>query len=94
MKLAEVIIGLLFLAACAIALLVIATSGGLTDRDATTELLRKNGYKNITITGWRPLMAGEDDTFSTGFEATTPTGERVSGAVTSGWLKGSTIRFD
>lgn len=32
--------------------------------------------------------------YVTGFRAATPSGETVSGAVGSGWLKGSTIRFD
>lgn len=56
-------------------------------------ILRQQGYTNITIKGWAPLMAGEDDTFSTGFTATSPNGEPVKGAVTSGFLKGSTVRL-
>lgn len=65
-----------------------------TQEEKTTRLLEQQGYTNITITGWRPSMAGKDESFSTGFEATSPNGQRVSGAVTGALLKGSTIRFD
>jgi hypothetical protein len=66
-----------------------------TRPDNATELLNQQGYTDIKITGWRPMMAGKDDSVSTGFEATSHSGQRVSGAVTSGLLfKGSTIRFD
>lgn len=57
-------------------------------------VLRQSGYKNINITGWRPFAKSENDIFSTGFEATSPNGESVSGAVTSGPFKGATIRLD
>jgi len=67
---------------------------GCTDEDAARKALRGAGYTNIQITGWRPMMAGEGDTFSTGFSAVGPTGQPVTGAVTSGVFKGSTIRTD
>lgn len=56
-------------------------------------VLSANGYTDIEITGWAPFMKGEDDTFSTGFRAKSPSGQTVEGAVTGGWLKGSTIRL-
>lgn len=65
-----------------------------TQPENATRVLRQSGYKNIRITGWRPFAKSEKDVFSTGFEATSPSGEPVTGAVTSGWLKGSTIRLD
>ena len=66
-----------------------------TRPDEATELLKKQGYTDIHITGWRPMMAGKDESISTGFEATSPNGQQISGAVTSGFLfKGQTIRFD
>lgn len=65
-----------------------------TRPDAANRLLQQQGFSNVEITGWRPFMAGKDDTVSTGFEATAPNGERVSGAVTGGFFKGSTVRFD
>ena len=65
-----------------------------TQPDKATEILKAHGYTDIQITGYRPFMASDSDTFSTGFTAKSPSGQRVSGAVTSGFLKGSTIRFD
>jgi len=67
---------------------------GCSRPDHTARLSELNGYTQVEITGWRPFMAGENDTFSRGFRATSPSGARVSGAVTGGFLKGSTIRFD
>jgi len=65
-----------------------------TDRDGATRTLQQQGYRDIEITGYRPFMKSEDDTYSTGFEATSPAGFRVTGAVTGGLLKGNTIRLD
>jgi hypothetical protein len=76
------------------AAIIIIVPKACTRPDHATRVLEQAGYSNITITGWRPFMAGKDEAISTGFEATSPTGQRVSGAVTGAWLKGSTIRFD
>ena len=81
-------------AIAAIALLAFAIPSALTRPDDAVRILSQSGYTEIEITGWRPLMAGKDDTFSTGFRAKSPGGAIVTGAVTSGWLKGSTIRMD
>lgn len=67
---------------------------GCSKPKASTEFLVKQGYTNIEITGWRPFMKGEDDVFSTGFTAKNANGAVVEGAVTQGWFKGKTIRFD
>lgn len=72
--------------------LVIAAQGG--HHDDATRVLKQAGYTNIHITGYRPLMAGKDDFFSTGFCATSPAGQTVTGAVTGGPFKGNTIRLD
>lgn len=65
-----------------------------TQKDKTVQLLEQQGYKEVKITGWRPFMAADSDSFSTGFEAKAPNGQKVTGAVTGGLMKGSTIRFD
>lgn len=65
-----------------------------TDNEKATRILRDNGYTDISLTGWRPLMASKGEITATGFKATSPTGHRVSGAVTAGFYKGSTIRFE
>lgn len=67
---------------------------GCTDENGATRTLRNNGFTNIEITGWSPFSCSEEDVFRTGFEATSPTGVRLSGAVCGGWFKGNTIRFD
>jgi hypothetical protein len=77
-----------------IILLVAALPQGLSQPDQAMRVLSQAGYTQIEITGWRPLMAGKDDTFSTGFRAKSPSGAIVTGAVTSGLLKGSTVRVD
>ena len=67
---------------------------GCTDTVGATRVLRQQGYTDIEITGWRPLMAGKDDVYSTGFRARSVSGETVTGAVTGGLFKGHTIRLD
>lgn len=67
---------------------------GCSSQDDALSALRGAGYTEITITGYRWTGCGKDDSFHTGFEATGPTGVRVTGVVCSGWLKGGTIRTD
>lgn len=78
----------------AVTAIVLLTLVGCTRPDATRKLLEDNGYSNITITGYAFFYAGQDDIFSTGFEAISPSGKPVKGAVTGGLLKGYTIRFN
>jgi hypothetical protein len=74
--------------------IVVLIPYGCTRPDQAIRVLEAAGYKDIRITGWRPFMAGKDDAFSTGFMAKGPNGAVVTGAVTSSWLKGATIRLD
>jgi hypothetical protein len=67
---------------------------GCTHESTARRVLEDNGYTDIKITGYRFMMCGKDDSFSTGFEATSPAKKRVTGAVCEGWTKGATIRFD
>jgi hypothetical protein len=76
------------------AIVALACTTGCTQDDDATRILQQAGYTDIQLTGWRPLMAGKDDDFSTGFKAKAPNGQIVTGAVTGGWLKGHTIRLD
>lgn len=55
--------------------------------------LEKSGYKDIEITGYSPFSCDEKDSFSTGFKATNPVGQRVEGVVCCGLLKNCTVRF-
>lgn len=69
-------------------------TAGCTSADEANRALSGAGYKNVTITGYRFFLCDEKDTWSTGFEATGPSGRHVSGAVCSGIMKGATIRLD
>ena len=74
--------------------LVAILCGGGTDPEGATRVLKASGYSNIEMTGYRWFAGSKEDSFNTGFSATTPTGERVTGCVTSGPFKGHTIRID
>ena len=88
--------GLIGMVFCGILLcfVILIANGGAIDPDNTRRVLSGQGYTEIEITGWRPWMKSESDTFSTGFRAKSPSGHIVTGAVTSGYFKGSTIRLD
>ena len=66
---------------------------GCTAPDRTNETLEKAGYTNIQVEGYDFFSCGEDDHFSTKFTADNPAGQKVSGTVCCGFLKGCTIRF-
>lgn len=59
-----------------------------------TETLRSMGMTDIHTTGYRFMGCPENDSFHTGFTATNPQGQPVSGVVCSGWIMGGTVRFD
>lgn len=67
---------------------------GCTNPEGAEKVLKDQGYTNIVITGYRCFSCGEEDSFATGFTATSPNGTQVSGTVCEGFLKGKTIRFD
>ena len=76
------------------ALLVAASLAGCTDETAARKALSASGFTEINITGYTYFGCDKNDTFHTGFEARGPSGQFVVGEVCSGWMKGSTIRFD
>jgi len=67
---------------------------GCSSSDEATRALSGAGYKYINITGYKFFGCDEKDLYHTGFEATGPSGNRVSGVVCSGIFKGATIRTD
>lgn len=78
-----------------LALLAALMLAGCTDPDGAKRVLEQSGYKQVEITGWRPMAASEDEDFATGFRATAPNGSKITGTVTRGLLfKGNTIRLD
>lgn len=77
-----------------ICILALGLMSGCSDPTTARRVLSQNGYTNVVITGYRPFMGGEGDNYVTGFEAVSPNGSLVTGAVCSGFGKGATIRFD
>lgn len=77
-----------------LATVLMAAVAGCTAPTKATKVLKDQGYTDIQITGYSWFMCSEQDTFSTGFRATAPSGAVVTGAVCSGFFKGYTIRFN
>ena len=75
-----------------LALLCLSTTACYSTADAE-KALTAAGFTDIKVRGPAPFSCSDNDTFKTAFTARNPKGEVVSGAVCSGWLKGSTIRF-
>lgn len=91
MKQIAVIIGIVAL----IALFLFVGPSACTQPERASDLLARQGYTDIEITGYRWLSCSDDDLFHTGFSAKSPTGQAIEGTVCAGWLfKGATLRFD
>lgn len=75
-------------------LAVVSMLAACSDGPKAERVLADNGYTNIRTTGYAWFGCDKHDNFSTGFIATSPNGREVRGQVCSGFLKGSTIRFD
>lgn len=77
----------------AVVMFVGVTLSGCADEGEARRCLSSHGYTNVQTTGWAPFSCSEDDTFSTGFVADNPQGQRVEGVVCSNlMLKGCTVR--
>lgn len=68
--------------------------GACSDAPTAERVLRQAGYTRVTTRGHSWFGCSEKESFATAFTATSPSGEVVTGAVCSGWLKSATIRFD
>lgn len=67
---------------------------GCTDAESTIDTVQKQGFTNVVVDGYSPFSCGNDDKMSTGFTATNPKGDVVSGVVCCGWfIKGCTVRW-
>lgn len=67
---------------------------GCTRPESTIELLKKEGYTDIEITGYSWFACSRDDSFHTGFKAKR-NGNVIVGTVCEGFLfKGKTIRYE
>lgn len=77
-----------------IALAITVSCTSSNDFEKGKKQLEQQGYTEIKKTGYKMFCCGEDDNFSTGFEALDKNGNKVKGCFCSAWLKGVTIRFD
>lgn len=73
---------------------IICMVSACTDSQKATSVLKKQGYTNIKITGYKFLACGKGDIYHTGFAATAPNGELLEGVVCAGLFKSSTVRID
>ena len=67
-----------------------------TSTERTVETLQAHGFTNIVTTGYAWGRCADSDGTCTGFEAISPSGKRVTGAVGCGrgCGKGCTLRLD
>lgn len=66
---------------------------GCTDAPHSREVLRKQGFTDVEITGYVWMACSEDDTYHTGFRAKNPQGIEVEGVVCCGLVKSCTVRW-
>lgn len=77
-----------------IILIASAVMMGCSDPRAASDAVDNMGFSDIETTGYRVFGCGDDYSFHTGFRAKNPKGKVVTGVVCSGWLKGSSVKFD
>lgn len=83
-----------FIAGAVLVIGFVAIAPKACTKPAETERqLSMLGFTEIKTTGYDFLACSESDSFSTGFEAISPTGEKVSGVYCSGFFKAGTLRF-
>jgi hypothetical protein len=64
------------------------------DIPGATKTLKSSGYLPIEVGGYGWFRGSQRDFYSTKFKAISPSQDTVSGIVTKGLFKGSTIRLD
>lgn len=76
-----------------IAVVLVISLSGCTDKENAERILKNDGFSNITITGYNFFACSKDDFQRTGFIAKKGDKE-IEGTICSGLLfKNSTIRF-
>lgn len=73
---------------------IIITMASCTDPNGATKCLEGSGYTEITTNGYDFFNGSKDDFYKTKFRAKAINGEVVTGCVTKGIFKGSTIRLN
>ncbi len=74
--------------------LLLITLAACTDIPNATKALKQSGYKPIYVGGYGWLNGSHGDLYLTNFTAIAPNGDTVSGCVSKGIFKGSTIRLN
>ncbi len=64
-----------------------------TNEEKARSVLDKQGFTEVTFTGYAFSACSEDDVSHTGFRAKNPQGKEVEGVVCCGWLKSCTVRW-
>jgi hypothetical protein len=78
-----------------IIIFIMIFSVSCTNNQGAKELLEKEGYTEIEMTGYSWFSCSKDDIFHTGFKARNMKGNVIEGTVCEGLLfKGKTIRFE
>lgn len=75
-----------------LAIITLIGLSACTAPEYSEDTLRQAGYSDVKIGGWAPLSCGNDDMFSTRFQAKNPVGNLTSGVVCCGLMKMCTIR--
>lgn len=77
----------------ALALVTISLPSCTGNENKVREILEVEGFTDIELTGYAWFCGDKGDTFKCGFRAT-KNGHKISGCVSSGWLKPYTVRYD
>ena len=64
------------------------------DVPGATKTLKSSGYSPLQVGGYDWFSGSKSDFYSTKFKAISPSKDTVTGTVTKGLFKGSTIRLD
>ncbi|PZR92042.1 MAG: hypothetical protein DI537_14550 [Stutzerimonas stutzeri] len=64
------------------------------DPNQAHRALSAQGLRDVRLGGYSLFGCDKHDTFRSNFSATGANGQRITGVVCSGWLKGATVRYD
>lgn len=85
---------LILIVICILLWIFVCQNTSCTNEPGARKVLEQNGYTDVRLTGYKAWCCGDEDWYSTGFKATNPSGNKVTGCVCQGVTKGATIRFE
>lgn len=77
-----------------LAFVAVVTLGGCDDPYKDMRAAEAIGLRDVKPTGFKWFACSKDDMFHAGFEAIDQRGQKVTGTICSGFLKGHTVRLD